>query len=277
MPHAQLSKGSYLPQVAEVVRSLPLTSMEQFFELKLLSGRSLGHEPGQFVEVSIPGIGEAPISICSAPTDKNTFELGVRKVGDVTSFIHQLKSGDKVGIRGPFGKGFPLKQLSRKNLIIIGGGIGIIPLRSLINYIAAHRSDYKEVFVLYGTKDPSSCIFSEDFSKLKNLDIHYECTVDKGAEGWGGRTGVITTLIPLLKTEFKEAFAAVVGPPIMYKFVITELMSYGMPDEHIFVSLERRMKCGMGKCGHCQIHNLYCCKDGPVFNYSEIKNIAGAI
>jgi sulfite reductase subunit B len=269
--------NSYVPEIAEIIDSYPLTEKEQFLRLKFRDGRSLGHVPGQFVEVSIPGIGEAPISVCSSPTEKNTFDLGVRNVGNVSAAIHRLKAGDLVGIRGPMGKGFPTETFQQKDLILIGGGIGIVPLRSLINYIAANRSLFKNVYVLYGAKDPSQCIFGVEFGKLKDLNIQYECTVDKGNEAWTGRTGVITTLIPILKTDFKSAYAAVVGPPIMYKFVITELSSYGMPDDHIYVSLERRMKCGLGKCGHCQIHDKYCCQDGPVFNFKDIKSIKGAL
>lgn len=271
-------KSLYTPASATIKRVENLTEKETMFEIELDSGKPLGHTPGQFVEVSIMGTGEAPISVSSAPGDK-TFEIVVRKVGDVTTKVHTLKAGDKVGIRGPFGNGFDVNALKGKDVIFIGGGIGIIPMRSLINYVLDHRKDFGKVTILYGCKEPREVLFKDELAVWdKRPDIEHLRTVDKCPEGvsWDGGIGVITTLIPKVKFDPKKTMAIVVGPPIMYKFVIRDLLKLGMPEDNIIVSLERRMKCGVGKCGHCQINGVYVCKEGPVFNYKDLKKLPEA-
>ncbi|MBI4651106.1 FAD/NAD(P)-binding protein [Candidatus Desantisbacteria bacterium] len=268
---------NYIPEQAEILDTKNFTENEKFFRIRLKSEKCLGHIPGQFVELSIPGIGEAPISLCSSPTEKDFFEVCIRKTGNVTNAIHKLKTGDTIGIRGPFGNGFPVERLTQKNIIIVGGGLGVVPLRSLINYISDNRLDYKNIYLLFGTKTPGSLLFYDEFVKKADKHTTYMNIVDYPDKGWTGRVGVITTLIPEVDINFREAYSVIVGPPIMYKFVIRELVSYGMPKEHIFLSLERRMKCGLGKCGHCQMHNLFTCQDGPVFDYAQLENIKGAI
>ncbi len=269
----------YKPQPATVTRVEELTELETLFEIELDSGDPLGHEPGQFVEVSVMGYGEAPISVSSAP-DGNSFELVVRRVGDVTTKLHTMKSGDKIGIRGPFGNGFDVNALEGENILFIGGGIGIVPMRSLINYVLDNREDFKDVTILYGCKKPCELLFEDEVSTWgAREDVQFLKSVDRCPEGeeWDGEIGVITCLIPKAKFDPENTVAIVVGPPIMYKFVIGDLLDLGMPEENIVVSLERRMKCGVGKCGHCQINGLYVCKDGPVFNYKDIKDLPEAI
>ncbi|MEA1994095.1 MAG: 4Fe-4S dicluster domain-containing protein [Euryarchaeota archaeon] len=268
----------HLPKPATLKRVAKLTELETLFEIELDDGKPLGHEPGQFVEVSIMGYGEAPISVSSAPNG-NIFELVVRKVGDVTSKLHTMKPGDKIGIRGPFGKGFDVEALKGKNLLFVGGGIGIVPMRSLINYVLNNRKEFGEVTILYGCKKPSELLFTGEVAQWKKReDVQFLKSIDNCPEGveWDGKVGVITCLIPKAEFDPENTIAIVVGPPIMYKFVIRDLIDLGTPEENIIVSLERRMKCGVGKCGHCQINGIYVCKDGPVFNYKDIKDLPEA-
>lgn len=270
----------YLPRPARVAGAKQVSEKEMLLELKLCDGSDLGHQPGQFVEVSVYGIGECPISVSSSPTRRGSFDLVVRKVGNVTSALHRLKCGDTVGIRGPFGRGFDVEFLKGKDILFIGGGIGMVPLRSLIDYVLDKRADYAKVTILYGCKDPAELIFPEERRRWESLqDVDYRITVDRcrPEDNWKGHVGVITTLIPDLELNPETTYAVVVGPPIMYKFVIMSLKEENLPDDHIILSLERRMKCGVGKCGHCQIGDLFVCRDGPVFNYSEIEHLKGAI
>ncbi len=270
----------YVPKLASIVKKQKMTDNEMLFEIKLDDGSNLGHKPGQFAEISVFGIGEAPISISSSPTKKGTFEICVRKLGDVTTKLHTLNIGDKIGVRGPFGNGFDAEALKGKDLLFVAGGLGLAPLRSLFNYVLDNRKDYGHVTLLYGCKEPRELLFKNEILALKNRkDVEFKATVDRCPEdeAWTDNTGVITTLIPQVTFDPQNIHAIIVGPPVMYKFVIRDLKKQNVPDEHIIVSLERRMKCGVGKCGHCQINHIYVCKDGPVFNYSKIKGIPEAL
>ena len=276
-------KRLYEPRMARLVGVRQWTELEKLFIFELEDGKPLGHQPGQFVEVSVYGVGEAPISVTNAPSDDARFELCVRRVGNVTTALHNLNEGDRVGIRGPFGRGFPVKELEGKDLLFIGGGIGMVPLRSFINYAIANKDRYGKLTVLYGCKRPAEFLFREEL-KTWASELDYRDTVDAtGGEEWPldvpwtRKVGVITVLIPELQFDPQNTYAIVVGPPIMYRFVIRELKKKNMPDDHIIVSLERHMKCGVGICGHCQIGPLYTCQDGPVFYYSEIKEIKEAL
>jgi len=276
----EIQKNSiYLPEVATLIQKKALTHCDSFFEFEL-KDRSLGHLPGQFAEISIPGVGEAPISISSAPSEGNRFEMVIRKVGTVTSAIHDLKPGDQVGLRGPFGTSIPMNDLKGKNLLFITGGIGLVPARSAIIYSLQHRKDYKDITVLFGCQDPTQRLFVDELKKWRERDdVFFAETVDRcGDCEWNGHVGVITTLLSELKNmEPKETYAIIVGPPVMYKYVIMNLHDMDFADDHIIVSLERRMKCGVGKCGHCQMDNIYVCQDGPVFYYEDIKHLKEAI
>lgn len=268
----------YFPLMAEITDIQKFTELETFFEITLPDGMDLGHQPGQFVEVSMFGVGEAPISVCSSPTKKGSFDLCVRKVGMLTELMHQMKIGDKIGIRGPFGHGFDTDALKGKDILIIGGGIGIVPLRSLFNFVIDNRDNFGRLIMCYGAKNTDEFLFPDEMKMWENdKNIEFHCTVDKGSDDWNGNVGVITTLIPNLDLDLKNTIAAVVGPPIMYKFVLLSLMSKGLPDENIYMSLERRMKCGVGKCGHCQINHSYVCQDGPVYHYPTLKTMQEAI
>ena len=271
---------NYVPKLATIVKKTPMTGKETLFEIKLDDGSILNHVPGQFVQVSVFGVGEAPISVSSSPTHKGTFQLCVRKIGSLTTRLHLLNAGDKIGIRGPFGHGFDPEFLKGKDLLFVAAGLGIAPLRSLLNYVLDNRADYGKVVVLYGCKEPRELLFGDEMVALeKRDDVEYLPTVDWCPENevWEGNIGVITTLIPQVKFDPENTYAIVVGPPIVYKFVISDLKKRNVPDDHIILSLERRMKCGVGKCGHCQINQIYVCKDGPVFNYAKIKGVPEAL
>lgn len=269
----------YLPESASVLKTASMTKHERLFEIKLDSGKSLGHLPGQFVEVSIPGIGEAPISVSSSPSNNGTFELVVRNVGDVTNSMHALQQGDKVFIRGPFGTSFPVNDAMKgKDVLFICGGIGLVPVRSAIQYVLDNRTDYGRVVVLFGAKTPADRLFEDELEQWKEAENTTILeTVDHRDERWTGAEGVITTLIPLVKIDPSNTVAIICGPPIMYKFVLVKLMDAKIPESNMYVSLERRMKCGVGKCGHCQIANIYVCREGAVFRFSDITDIEEAL
>jgi NAD(P)H-flavin reductase len=302
-PHEEhIEKSSmYLPEVAVLKRKRVMTPFDTFFEFELRD-RSLAHLPGQFAEISIPGIGEAPISVSSPPSAGRNFEMVIRKVGGVTGAIHALEPGESVGLRGPYGTHFPMEELKGRSLLFICGGIGLVPARSAIKYALSHRGDYKDVSILFGCKDPAQRLFTDELAEWKrredvifhetvdttdlssylemtHMDISYRGPVEewKGKE-WKDNVGVITTLFPKLShVDPRETVAIVVGPPVMYKFAIMNLHDMEFTDDHIIVSLERRMKCGVGKCGHCQIEGIYVCQEGPVFYYSDINYIRGVI
>jgi sulfhydrogenase subunit gamma (sulfur reductase) len=268
----------YLPRWARISRIEDLTQSEKLFEIQLESGEPLGHRPGQFVELSVIGIGEAPISVSSAPGQNGSFELAIRKVGNLTNAVHSLKVGDKVGVRGPFGTFFPTEETKGKDILFVAGGIGLVPLRSFINYVLARRDDYGEVTVLFGARNPSERLFLDELDQWNvRDDVRYLDTVDRGDSTWTGNVGVITTLFPKIHIDPSRTYCVVVGPPIMYRFVILEAKAKGIPDSQIFLSLERRMKCGVGKCGHCQINHVYVCQDGPVFRYTDIFDLEEAL
>lgn len=268
----------YYPTMCEITDAKQLTDLEKWYELKMPEGQELGHEPGQFVEVSAFGIGEAPISVSSSPSKKGSFELCIRQVGTLTNVLKRYEKGDTLGIRGPFGKGYPMDKLYGKDILIVAGGIGLVPLRSLINFVLDNRKEFGRLIILYGAKSPSELLFKDEIDAWQERDdVELHVTVDQGDESWKGNVGVITTLIPELELDLNRTIAAITGPPIMYKFVVMSLKSKQLPDSHIYLSLERRMKCGVGKCGHCQINGVYCCQEGPVFNYTDIKPLEEAL
>lgn len=270
-------KDIYLPQLATVKEQKLLNDTEMYLHLELDSGAPLGHKAGQFVEVSVAGLGEAPISVSSSPT-QDGFELVVRNVGSVTNAIHNLKTGDKLGIRGPYGSGYPLDELKGKDVVFICGGIGLVPQRSLINYVLANKQDFGKVTILQGTKDYTQRFFTDELAKwAESADIDMLETIDDAHADWSGNVGVVTTLIPEIKVDLTKAAILVCGPPIMYKFVLMSMAEKNVPEENIYVNLERRMKCGVGKCGHCQMNGQYVCQSGPVYRYADLENIPEAI
>lgn len=271
-------KDIYLPALATIKKTRMMNGTELYLHLEM-DGEPLEYLPGQFVEVSVAGIGEAPISISSSPTQKDGFELVIRRIGGLTHVIHQMKEGDKLGIRGPFGDGmYPMEEAKGRDLVFICGGIGLVPQRAFINYVLDNRSDYGKVTVLLGTKCHQQRFFHSELERwAKRDDIHFIETVDEADDCWNGNVGVVTTLIPKVESELASSIVMVCGPPVMYKFVLMALEADDMPHDNVFLNLERRMKCGVGKCGHCQINQYYVCKDGPVFRYSDLGNVPEAI
>jgi sulfite reductase subunit B len=243
-----------------------------YFDIELPDMDKFVYDPGQFVMISIPGVGEAPISISSSPLKKGSFELVVRKAGMLTGALHNLQPGATVGIRGPFGRGFPVKNLRGKELLFIGGGCGNIPLHSLIVYVLDNRKEFGNLNILMGCKTPETMLFVDEFEQWEQIqNVVVSKTVDQADAAWKGNVGLITKLIPGVECDPKNTYAVIVGPPVMYKFVIIELLKKNIPEDQIILSLERHMKCGVGKCGHCQIGDVYCCQEGPVFTYAEVK------
>ncbi len=269
----------YVPEFATVTSSEPMAATERHLKLELDSGHSLGHQPGQFVQVSVFGIGEAPISVSSGPCEGPAFELVVRACGNVTNAIHRLEPGAKLGIRGPFGTAFDVESMKGKDLLMVAGGIGLVPMRSLIHAVLEDRGDFADVTVLFGCKTPEERLFLDELDNWRERsDVKLYETVDRPHPDWDGHVGVITTLFPQLEiTRPKDTVAVIVGPPIMYRFVIIECLNAGIDEERIVMSLERHMKCGVGKCGHCQINQKYVCQDGPVFTYADARHLKEAL
>lgn len=241
-----------------------------FKDKKLI--KSFRYQPGQFMEAGLPGVGEAPISITSSPWRKGYLEFCIRKTGKVTDAMHNLKKKDILFLRGPYGNGFPLASLKGKNLYFIAGGIGLAPLRSLINQVFGKRKNFKQIKILYGAKTPDELCFKDELEIWKKIpDTQVWLTVDKPCDGWGCSIGVVTELWSQTEVYPKNAVAIVCGPPIMMKFVIQKLLASGFSPKDIIMTLERYMKCGIGKCGHCNIAEKFVCIDGPVFSYAQAK------
>jgi sulfite reductase subunit B len=274
-------QNQYLPDIATITRKQKLTETEKLFEIRFnneVIGNSFNFKPGQFVEVTVFSVGEAPVSICSSPTKKGFFQLCIRNVGNLTNTIHKMQEGSIIGIRGPYGNGFPVEAMIGNDLLFIAGGIGLAPLRSLINYTLDERTKFKNVTILYGSKNPGEILFESDIKWWQERDdIDLKVTVDNPNNHWDGEVGVVTKFIPDIEIHPTNTYAIICGPPIMYKFVVKELLKKRFMKENIFVSLERLMKCGIGKCGHCGVGYKYTCIDGPVFNYWDVLNLQEAI
>ncbi len=268
----------YVPRMAAITRIEALTPIEKLFRLEMADGVPLDLQPGQFVEVSLFGIGEAPISLASINDGTAGLDLCVRNVGNVTAALHNASEGDIVGIRGPFGRGFDLEDMKGHDVLMVAGGIGMIPTRGLIQALLADRDQFGDLILLYGFKSPEEMIFRDEVEEWSGRDdFDVRLTVDRPHPAWSGHVGVVTTLFPDLHIEPEQTKAVVIGPPIMYQFVITECRLKGIARRNILLSLERHMKCGVGKCGHCQINNKYVCLDGPVFTYAEVEDMWEAI
>jgi len=230
-------------------------------------------ESGQFGEYSVFGVGEAPFCISSSPTRREHLEFAVQRVGTVTNALHRLGIGVEIGFRGPYGNSFPLDSLQGKNLVFVGGGIGLAPLRSLIWNVIDNRDKYQKIDIIYGARSPTDLCFHYDLDAWgKDKTINMITTVDRGDESWTGKVGVVPKILEEVAPSAKNAVAIVCGPPIMIRFTFPVLVKLGFTPEQMITTLEKRMKCGIGKCGRCNIGNLYVCRDGPVFTYAQIKN-----
>ena len=230
--------------------------------------------PGQFAEIFVPGVGEAPFSISSSPTERAFLEFSIKRIGSVTQALHRLNPGDTVGLRGPYGNGFPVEELLGKHLLFVGGGIGLAPLRSLINYVLSpeHRSSFGDVFILYGARTPQDLVFRWELKRWEERDDLTLClTVDEGDASWEGRVGLVPNVLREVFSFPCTGWVSIVcGPPIMIKFTIKALRELGFAPGDIITTLEMKMKCGLGKCGRCNIGPYYVCQDGPVFSYETL-------
>lgn len=272
----------FQPNLARIERILPQIANHRLFQLKFVDDdlvKAFSHIPGQFVELTVLGVGEAPISISSPPTRPGIIEICVRKAGLVTSALFELQKGDHIALRGPFGRGFPMAALKGQDLLLVAGGLGMAPLRSLLLAVLDDRASYGELVLMYGARNPDDLLFKYELLGLMNrTDIKYLLSVDVDDEGiWRQYIGVVTGLFERIDLNPENTFCALCGPPIMYRFVLQELLKRKISPDRILMSLERMMKCGVGKCGHCTIGEYYCCTDGPVFKYSEISHIKEAI
>ncbi len=232
--------------------------------------------PGQFAEISLIGKGESPIGIASSPTEEGSIKFTIKKMGTVTSEFHNCNIGDVVGVRGPFGNGWPIEEMKGKNIVVIGGGFAFSTLRSLVVYLLneKYRKHYKKITVIYGNRDSSEVLYRNVLEEWKKHDdIEVVLTIDREEEGWKEKVGFVAAIVKEVAPSSDNAIAVVCGPPIMIKTTIAVLEELEFNDEQILNSLEMRMKCGVGKCGRCNIGNKYVCIDGPVFSLAELKKL----
>jgi len=236
-------------------------------------------KPGQFAQVSLFGIGEFPLSLPPSPTEEEVF-FTCRTVGTCSSALHKLKAGDKFAVRGPYGNGFQMENYYGKNLVFVAGGIGLIPLRSCIIYALHNRDKFQKIQIYYGSKSPTELMYVDDLKEWTKIPgVECSLTVDRSAEGWDGNVGVVGSLFkkPGVTVPVENTSAFVCGPPIMFRFVIKDLLDLGFEEKNIWSTMERYMKCGVGKCGHCCIGVAYVCMDGPVFTFEQIKKLGEKI
>jgi NAD(P)H-flavin reductase len=258
-----------------------LTAKEKLFHIRIddaAERERFSFRPGQFVMVELPGYGEIPISISSSTTRRGYLELCIREVGLVTGMLHRAKRGAPIGIRGPFGSHFPMEKMKGHDILLIAGGLGLAPLRSAIFSVTENRADFGKVHILYGTSEPRKLLFDYLYDQWRRVDdVKLSITVDHPDDQWTGSVGVITELFDEIEVDMNRAYAIVCGPPVMFKFVCQQLSSMGMPMQRMFVSLERRMHCGMGKCCRCNVGSTFVCAEGPVFDFWSVMNLKEAI
>ena len=269
---------NYQPRPARIEALRDETPTERTFTLNFGGGEEFRFGPGQFVEVSVFGQGEAPFCITSSPARTDAIQITVRRYpgGLVSSALHSLATGDYVGVRGPLGNGFPVEQFVGRDLLFVAGGIGLPAIRASILYVLEHRSSYRNVTLLYGARTAADRVYTDDLAAwAASPDIVCQQTVDMKNEGddWDGPVGLITTLFPPLELDAPNTTAIIVGPAVMYPFVVAECRQKGIRDEDLYFSLEAQMKCGVGKCGHCTMKHKYICLDGPVFTYTQMREM----
>lgn len=269
-----------LPEPAVIQEVTPETADTRTYTFSLLVGEDphpFTFIPGQFNMLSLPGVGEAPISISSDPGTPGIFQHTVREVGNVTRSLARLEEGRTVGIRGPYGTGWPLATTEGRDLLVVAGGIGLAPLRPLLAHVTARRQRYGRVDLLYGARSPADLLYRREYPRWEAGGVAVHTTVDGVLPGqeWAGRVGLVTALLDEAETIPARGVALVCGPEVMMKAVIRELEERGFTPEKIYLSLERRMECGVARCGHCQIGPRFVCRDGPVFAYAELMDLPG--
>jgi NAD(P)H-flavin reductase len=276
-----LNQGNvYLPHLAVIEKIVDETYDTRTFHFNFKDEKlrqEFTFESGQFCQVSVLGIGEATFCISSSPTRRDHLECSIRQVGKLTRALHRLGEGAEIGFRGPYGNSFPLDYLEEKNLVFVGGGIGLAPLRSLIWNVVDNRDKYGKIDIIYGARSPADLCFTYDLEAWdKDKTVNMVTTIDREAEGWEGRVGLVPVVLEEVAPTATNSVAIVCGPPIMIRFTFPALEKLGFTPEQMITTLEKRMKCGVGKCGRCNIGNLYVCRDGPVFSFAEIKNFTSS-
>lgn len=272
--------NAYVPHLAtvkdirlEVDGARPIKTFTVAFKDENIQ-KSFTHRPGQTIMISQLGVGESMFAISSSPTQKGIIQVSVMKVGKNTSALHDLEVGDTVGVRGPYGNGFPVEEWEGKNILFVGGGIGQAPLRPIINYMLDNRAKYKKLTIIYGARTSGDLVFKDELFELeKSKDIDVHLSVDVEEEGWTRFVGFVPTNLMEVNPSPANTIAITCGPPIMIKFVIQNLEKLGFTHEQIYTTLEARMKCGVGNCGRCNVGNLYICVDGPVFSWTLLKDL----
>lgn len=267
----------YLPLIATIRKVKPETYDTTTFTLQLddpEARTAWSHKPGQFLEVSVFGAGEVPFCIASSAEGRDTMDITVRKVGNVTSALHELGEGDQVGVRGPLGNSFPLDEVAGKHALFVVGGLGLAPLRPQIQEVYRERDRFADVTVLYGARTPEDMIYSDELEEWQQRE-EMTCllTVDRATDGWTGNVGVVGTLLEKVDLNVENTVAFVCGPPIMIRFVVRDLIGMDFGEDAIITTLERHMRCGIGKCNHCMMGDKYVCLDGPVFTYRQMREM----
>lgn len=266
----------YLPHIAVIEKIIEETPGVRTFHFNFKDEKlreEFTFESGQFGEFSIFGIGEATFCVSSSPTRRDHLEFAIQGVGKVTHAMQRLGVGAEIGFRGPYGNGFPLDFLQGKNLVFVGGGIGMAPLRSLIWNVIDNRDKYESIDIVYGARSPADLCFRYDLEAWsKDKTIKTVTTIDREDENWTGKVGLVPKVLEEVAPSAKNTVAVVCGPPIMIRYTFPVLEKLGFTPEQMVTTLEKRMKCGIGKCGRCNIGDIYVCRDGPVFTYAQIKN-----
>ncbi|MDD2555994.1 MAG: FAD/NAD(P)-binding protein [Syntrophaceticus sp.] len=267
------SEQPLLPEMATITKIIEETPDVKTFHVSTANGKPFTPKPGQLAMLSVVPSGEAMFSITWQGDDY--LEFSIKRVGVMTDALHELEVGASVGVRGPYGNNFPVEIMKGKDIFFIGGGIGLAPLRSLINYCVVNRDDFGHLDVLYGSRSPADLVFKydlfENWPKVKDMDVYV--TVDRGDDDWDGKVGFVPAYLEELKPSPKGKIAVTCGPPIMIKFVLQALEKLGFSDEQVITTLEMRMKCGIGKCGRCNIGSKFICLDGPVFSLAELRDL----
>lgn len=267
----------YLPEMATIIETVQETPTIKTFRLVLNNEQRMKDfhfEPGQVGQLSVFGTGEATFVINSPPTRKEYLQFSVMRAGEVTARLHSLNAGDQVGVRAPLGNWFPYEDMKGKDIVFIGGGIGMAPLRTLMLFMLDNRADYGNITLLYGARSPADMAFQYELPEwLGREDLKTTLTIDNPAQGWEHKVGLIPNVLLEMEPSAKNSVAITCGPPIMIKFTLQALKKLGYKDEQIITTLEKRMKCGVGICGRCNIGTKYVCVDGPVFSYAQLKEL----
>ena len=270
----------YLPHMAVIEKIIEETPTVRTYHFNFKDEKlreEFTFESGQFGEYSVLGVGEATFCISSSPTRRDHLEFAVQRVGQVTNAMDRLGEGAEIGFRGPYGNSFPLDFLQGKSLVFVGGGIGLAPLRSLIWNVIDNRDKYQNIDIIYGARSPADLSFKYDLDAWnKDKTINMVTTIDRANDSWKGKVGLVPMVLEEVSPSAKNAVAIVCGPPIMIRFTFPALEKLGFTPEQMITTLEKRMKCGIGKCGRCNIGNLYVCRDGPVFTFEQIKNFVSS-